>query len=102
MVKRWSRTVCEIALDAVKTVSFEQNGRKEIDIKRYARVEKIPGGAMEDSKVLDGILINKDVVHPRMRRKIVNPRIVLLDCNLEYKKVCWFISRGVKFLDFRV
>ena len=89
MVKRWSRTICEIALDAVQTVSFEQNGRKEIDIKRYARVEKIPGGAMEDSKVLNGILLNKDVVHPRMRRKIVNPRIVLLDCNLEYKKVCF-------------
>ena len=92
MVKRWSRTICKIALDAVQIVSFEQNGRKEIDIKRYARVEKVPGGAMEDSKVLNGILLNKDVVHPRMRRKIVNPRIVLLDCNLEYKKVCLFAN----------
>ncbi|KAI6647219.1 T-complex protein 1 subunit gamma-like [Oopsacas minuta] len=86
MVKKWSRQICEIALGAVQTVSLEQNGRKEIDIKRYARVEKIPGGSMEDSRVLDGILLNKDVVHPRMRRRIENPRIVLLDCNLEYKK----------------
>ncbi len=31
-------------------------------------------------------MINKDVTHPRMRRMIVNPRIMLLDCNLEYKK----------------
>ena len=31
-------------------------------------------------------MINKDVTHPRMRRRIVNPRIMLLDCNLEYKK----------------
>ena len=31
-------------------------------------------------------MINKDVTHPRMRRRIENPRIVLLDCNLEYKK----------------
>ena len=79
--------MCEIAIDAVQTVYLEQNGRKEIDIKRYARVEKIPGGTMEDSRVLDGILINKDVVHPKMKRRIVNPRIVLLDCPLEYKKV---------------
>jgi T-complex protein 1 subunit gamma len=28
----------------------------------------------------------KDVTHPKMRRKIDNPRIVLLDCPLEYKK----------------
>ncbi len=47
---------------------------------------QIPGGTIEESEVLDGVMINKDVTHPRMRRRIVNPRIVLLDCNLEYKK----------------
>jgi T-complex protein 1 subunit gamma len=31
-------------------------------------------------------MINKDIVHPKMRRTIKNPRILLLDCNLEYKK----------------
>lgn len=31
-------------------------------------------------------MINKDVTHPRMKRMIKNPRIVLLDCSLEYKK----------------
>lgn len=31
-------------------------------------------------------MINKDVTHPRMRRYIRNPRIVLLDSSLEYKK----------------
>ncbi|MFV1017236.1 TCP-1/cpn60 chaperonin family protein, partial [Klebsiella pneumoniae] len=31
-------------------------------------------------------MINKDVTHPRMRRYIKNPRIVLLDSSLEYKK----------------
>jgi len=85
-VSKWSDLACKIALDAVSTVSFEENGRKEIDIKRYARIEKIPGGSMEESEVLKGVMINKDVVHPRMRRRIENPRILLLDCNLEYKK----------------
>lgn len=50
------------------------------------QVEKVPGGSIEESEVLDGIMLNKDVVHPRMRRFIEKPRIVLLDCNLEYKK----------------
>jgi T-complex protein 1 subunit gamma len=31
-------------------------------------------------------MVNKDVTHPRMRRMIKNPRIILLDCSLEYKK----------------
>jgi len=95
-VSRFGDLICNLALDSVLKVAIdvehssgdsgETAKRKEIDIKRYARVEKIPGGYLEDSKVLDGVMLNKDVVHPAMRRKIVNPRIILLDTNLEYKK----------------
>lgn len=31
-------------------------------------------------------MFNKDVTHARMRRRIEKPRLVLLDCPLEYKK----------------
>lgn len=47
---------------------------------------QIPGGEIEESRVLDGVILNKDVTHPKMRRRIENPRIILLDCPLEYKK----------------
>lgn len=86
MVSRWMDLMCNLALDAVKTVASETDGHKEVDIKRYARVEKIPGGEIEDSRVLDGVMLNKDITHPKMRRRIENPRILLLDCALEYKK----------------
>ncbi|CAO3636743.1 unnamed protein product [Cunninghamella echinulata] len=87
-VNTWSDLMCKLALDAVRTVAKEEErtGRKEVDLKRYARVEKIPGGEIEQSEVLDGIILNKDVTHPKMRRRIENPRIILLDCPLEYKK----------------
>lgn len=85
-IGRWSDLAVNIALDAVATVLMEENGRTEIDIKKYAKVEKIPGGSIDDSVVLRGVMLNKDVTHPKMRRRIENPRIVLLDCSLEYKK----------------
>jgi T-complex protein 1 subunit gamma len=85
-VIRWSDLMCKLALDAIRTVTKEDAGIKTIDIKRYARVEKVPGGEIEQSQTLDGIMVNKDVTHPAMRRRIVNPRIILLDCPLEYKK----------------
>jgi len=85
-IAKWSDLACDIALDAVKTVCLENGGKREIDIKRYAKVEKIPGGTIEDSRVLKGVMFNKDVTHPKMKRRIENPRILLLDCNLEYKK----------------
>ncbi|CAE6446159.1 unnamed protein product [Rhizoctonia solani] len=97
-VARWSDLMCSLALKAVRTVTQggeavqgvggvqTVNGMTTIDIKRYARVEKVPGGTIEESQVLSGVLINKDITHPKMRRRIANPRIVLLDCPLEYKK----------------
>ncbi|XP_073825622.1 chaperonin containing TCP1 subunit 3 [Musca autumnalis] len=85
-IGKWSDLAVNIALDAVKTVTLTENGRLEVDIKRYAKVEKIPGGSIDESCVLKGVMINKDVTHPKMRRYIENPRIVLLDCSLEYKK----------------
>jgi T-complex protein 1 subunit gamma len=79
--------MCDLALKAVRTVTMDAGGnKKEIDIKRYARIEKIPGGQIEDSQVLDGVMLNKDITHPKMRRRIENPRVLLLDCPLEYKK----------------
>ncbi|KAF8329137.1 T-complex protein 1 [Cantharellus anzutake] len=85
-VARWSSLMCNLALQAVRTVMRDDDGIKTVDIKRYARVEKVPGGEIEESRVIRGVMLNKDVTHPSMRRRIVNPRIILLDCPLEYKK----------------
>nr|WCZ58655.1 T-complex protein 1 subunit gamma [Seculamonas ecuadoriensis] len=86
LMSRYSELMTQLALDAVLTVSREVDGHREIDIKRYAKVEKIPGGELFDSKVISGVMMNKDIVHAKMRRHIQNPRVLLLDCHLEYKK----------------
>lgn len=85
-VVRWSELMCKLALQAVRTVMRDEDGIKTVDIKRYARVEKVPGGEIEQSTVLNGVMLNKDVTHPAMRRRIAHPRVILLDCPLEYKK----------------
>jgi len=80
-----SLMVC-LAKDAVSCVATEMEGHQEVDVKRYAKVEKIPGGELSDCRVLRGVMFNKDITHAKMRRHIKNPRIILLDCPLEYKK----------------
>ena len=40
-IRNWSDLACDMALSAVETVLLEKGDRKEIDIKRYARVEKV-------------------------------------------------------------
>lgn len=38
---RYGDLICDMALDAVLKVTVEEAGRKEIDIKKYAKVEKV-------------------------------------------------------------
>jgi T-complex protein 1 subunit gamma len=85
--------MCKIAVDAtLKVVRDGPNGQKDIDIKRYAKIEKVPGGSVDDSEVIDGVMFNKDHVHPKMKRRIEKPRVLLLDCPLEYRKAETTIS----------
>jgi len=93
---RWGPFMVDLAVESVlkvvREVGPEGGGEggvgsyKECDVKRYVRVEKIPGGELRESKVIDGVMFNKDVTHSKMRRRIERPRILLLDCPLEYKK----------------
>lgn len=48
---RWGDRLVTMAIEAVKRVRTVVDGRVEVDVKRYARVEKIPGGELEDCKV---------------------------------------------------
>lgn len=56
-VSRWSDLMTGLALDAVQTVSVtREDGSREIDIKRFVRIEKIPGAEMTDSRVIRGVV----------------------------------------------
>lgn len=83
---KWDNLISNLALQALKVVHNKESLSFECDFKKYAKVEKIPGGDLKDCIVMDGCMINKDIVHPEMRRYIENPRVLLLDCTLEYKK----------------
>ena len=40
-IRNWSDLACDIAMTAVQTVVVERGDRKEIDIKRYVKIEKV-------------------------------------------------------------
>ena len=83
----WNDQLVDMAIQAVTTVvSKTPGGSPIVDLKRYAKVEKIPGGQLDDACVLKGVMIQKDTTHSKMRRRIENPRILLVDSPLEYKK----------------
>jgi archaeal chaperonin len=57
----------------------------KIDIDNI-KVEKKAGGSIRDTKLIKGIVLDKEVVHGGMPKRIENANIVLLNCPLEIEK----------------
>jgi thermosome len=74
--------LAKLAVEAVKIVA---DGNRQIN-KDDIKIEKKQGGSIEDTELIRGIVIDKDIVHPNMPKKIHNAKIALLDCALEVKE----------------
>lgn len=74
-----------IAVDAVRAVAEKENGKIIID-KDDIKLEKKAGGAIEETELVKGVVIDKERVHSGMPRSVKNAKIALVDAALEVKK----------------
>ncbi len=77
--------LAEIAVKAVKMIAEEENGKIKVKTD-YVKIEKRQGGSVEDTELVDGIVLDKEVVHPGMPKRIENAKILLVDAALEVKE----------------
>ncbi|KAG7868687.1 hypothetical protein KL918_001330 [Ogataea parapolymorpha] len=76
----------QFARMAVETVlNVADLERKDVDFE-LIRVEGKLGGSLEDSKVINGVIIDKDFSHPQMPKKVENAKIAILTCPFEPPK----------------
>jgi chaperonin GroEL (HSP60 family) len=75
----------KISVDAVRRV-VEKNGKKYTVDMDNIQVVKKHGGSMDDTMLLEGIIIDKEPVHSSMPRRLEKVKIALLDAALEIKK----------------
>ncbi len=77
--------LADIVVKAVKSVAQEVDGSIKVD-PEDVKIEKKPGSAVEDTMLVDGIVLDKEVVHPAMPKRVENAKIALLDTALEVKE----------------
>ena len=77
--------LAEIAIDAVKQIVEERGGKRVADIDHIQIIKK-EGKSIFDTQLVNGIIIDKEVVHPGMPKRIEKAKIALLDCPLEVEK----------------
>jgi thermosome len=83
-----SPELSNIVINAVLSIlekSNEYNKKFKVDVDNI-KVEKKPGGSIGDTKLINGIVLDKEVVHGGMPKRVENAKIVLLNCPLEIEK----------------
>ncbi|MGC8585331.1 MAG: thermosome subunit beta [Thermoplasmata archaeon] len=75
----------DISVDAVKKIVENVNGKLIADLNNIQIVKK-QGGSIDDTKIIDGIIVDKEKAHPDMPQIINNAKIALLNVALEIKK----------------
>ena len=74
--------LCDIVVRAVTMVA-DPDGTVDIG---HVNVQKKVGGKVEDTDLIEGMVIDKERAHPGMPKSVKNAKILLLNAALEFKK----------------
>ena len=75
----------KLAVEAVKQVAEEKDGKIKADID-LIKVLKKHGKSLEETELVRGMVIDKEVAHPQMPKLVNNAKIALLNAKLEIEK----------------
>jgi thermosome len=85
LVAEHKEMLADIAAEAILHVAEKGETEYKADIDDIM-VEKKPGESMNDTKLINGIVVDKEVVHPGMPKRAEKAKIALLDTALEIEK----------------
>ncbi len=77
--------LASLVVQAVKKVAEKTDSGYKVD-EDNIKLEKKHGGGVEDTELIDGIVIDKEVVHPGMPKRVKNAKIAVLKAALEVKE----------------
>ncbi|PFH52314.1 hypothetical protein AMATHDRAFT_140429 [Amanita thiersii Skay4041] len=89
-MKEWEETLLRLALKIAGEMTFTalpHRQGEDMDVRRYVKIKKIPGGSPHDSEYVDGAVITKNVAHKQMSRFQSHPRIMLVTFPLEFHRI---------------
>jgi len=77
--------LAEIAIEAVKQIAEKRGDRWVADVDNVQIIKK-EGKSLHDTELVKGVILDKEVVHAGMPKRIEKAKIALLNCPLEVEK----------------
>lgn len=85
LVAKEAGDLADLIVDAVLSVAEKVDTKYRVDIENV-KVEKKPGGSLRDAKLVRGIILDKEVVHAGMPKRVEKAKIALLNAPFEIEK----------------
>jgi len=85
LVAEESNHLAGVVVDAVTRVAEKVGDKWTVDLDDV-KTEKKEGQSIHDTSLIDGIVLDKEVVHPDMPKIVHDAKIALLDASLEIEK----------------
>ena len=95
MLAEYKDEVSDFAVRAILEVAEKDAKGYRVDIDDV-KVEKKPGESISETKLIQGVLLDKEVVHPGMPKRVDNAKIALLSCPLEVEKTEFDAKLNIK------
>ena len=96
LISEDSGTLSKIVVDAVLGIAIKKGDDYTVDLENL-KVEKKTGGSIQDTQIIKGIVLDKEIVHSGMPTKIENAKIALVNSALEIEKT--EMSAEIKITD---
>ena len=85
LISEDSSSLSKIVVDAVLSIATKKGDQYFVDLENI-KVEKKPGGSIEDTQIVKGIVLDKEIVHSGMPTRIEKANIALINSALEIEK----------------
>ena len=85
LISEDSDILSKVVVDAILKVATKKGETYSVDLENI-KVEKKSGGSIQDTQIIKGIVLDKEIVHSGMPTKIENAKIALLNSALEIEK----------------
>ncbi|MDC1136479.1 thermosome subunit beta [Nitrosopumilus sp.] len=85
LISEDSSSLSKIVVDAILSIATKKGDQYFVDLENI-KVEKKPGGSIEDTQIVKGIVLDKEIVHSGMPTRIEKANIALINSALEIEK----------------
>ncbi len=77
--------LADMAVKAINAIVEKNNGKITVDVDNI-KVETKTGGSIADTELINGLVIDKEKIHPRMPKIVKNAKIAIVNFALEVKR----------------